>query len=499
MSLDSKAAFLKLFSSRFGGQVRTVGSANWRNLSQFHQLSDADLLSSISKESKTYRALSIDETESFLLLQFESQETELDQALWNRLNTALSRLGLSGIKLFQVAEGSTYQVFIYLSKMVKVLQLAEQLDKYLVQSGLDNVSSIKPGERFVMPLQEGYRWMNDSMQPVAVRHEMTEDMALNFFIGEATKVVFCPNDLIAQLEGLKDCPDNSLLTSKSVQSESEEEHVVTFLSLVPETPNESLDATITSADLPLDLFGAGPEIGCADDQIQPIDQPALIASDPFEARTVVEAPAEASLETLAVANSQTCLDVIDSVQVECESVQVETEDTTPDSVLDVQQLVEESALITPAETTDELEAIPDFVELASNTEPVDSALEPDKFELTSIELESSTEELPRSTEIDPEGDQASESRDLVEDGLAICNDQGEAEGDEALLESENPIEEVTAVSNEAEQNGAEVDAAEYEETSIQLSFPFAIGLLSTPVEPPVKGPSSRRKRAPPET
>ncbi|MBP9093230.1 hypothetical protein KBI23_19570 [bacterium] len=499
MPLDSKAAFLKLFSSRFGGQVRTVGSANWRNLSQFHQLSDAELLSSISKESKTYRALSIDETESFLLLQFESQEPELDQALWTRLNTALSLLGLSGIKLFQVAEGSTYQVYIYLSKMVKVLPLAKQLDKYLVQSGLDNVSSIKPGERLVMPLQEGYRWMNDSMQPVAVRHEMTEDMALNFFVGEVTKTVCCPNDLITQLEGLRDCPDNSQLPSEAVQSESEEEHVVTFLSLVPETPIESLDSAIAYADLTLDLLNTGPEIGRGDDQIQLIDQPALIASEPFEARTVVEAPAEASLETLAVANSQTCLDVIDNVQVECESVQVEAEDSTPDSVLDVQQLVEDGVLIAPAETTDELEGIPDFVELASNTEPVDSALAADKFELTSIELEPNSEELTQSTEIGPEGDHSPESGVLVEEGLAIDNDQGESDDDEALLKSENPIEEVTAVSNEAELNGAKVDAAEYEETSIQLSFPFAIGLLSTPVEPQARGPSSRRKRAPPET
>lgn len=499
MLLDSKAAFLKLFSSRFGGQVRTVGSANWRNLSQFHQLSDAELLSSISKESKTYRALSIDETEPFLLLQFESQEPELDQALWTRLNTALSLLGLSGIKLFQIAEGSTYQVYIYLSKMVKVLPLAKQLDKYLVRSGLDNVSSIKPGERFVMPLQEGYRWMNDSMQPVAVRHEMTEDMALNFFVGEVTKTVCCPHDLIDQLGGFKDCPDSGSLTSESVQSEAEEEHVVTFLSLVPETSTEPLDATVASVDGALDFLNAGSEFECADDQIQLVDQPALIASEPFEAITVEEAPAEANLETIAVENSQTCLDVIDNVQVECESVQAETEDCTPDSVLDVQQLAEGGVLIVSAETTDELEAIPDFVELASNTEPVDSALEADKFELTSIELESSTEELHRSTEIGPECDQASESGDLVEDSLAICNDQGEAEGDEALLESENPIEEVTAVSNEAELNGSEVDAAEYEETSIQLSFPFATGLLSPPVEPQARGPSSRRKRAPPET
>jgi hypothetical protein len=350
-----------------------------------------------------------------------------------------------------------------------------------------------------MPLQEGYRWMNDSMQPVAVRHEMTEDMALNFFIGEVTKSVCCPNDLIAQIEGLKDCPDSSSVTSESVQSESEEEHVVTFLSLVSETPSESLDMTVDSADTALDFLSARSEIGCADEQIQLIDQPASIGIDPFEEITVEEAPTEASLETLAFANSQTCLDVIDSVQVECESVQVETEDSTPDSVLDVQQLVEDGVLIAPAETTDEFEEIPDFVELASNTEPVDSALEADKFELISIELEPSTEELHQSTEIGPEGEQAPESADLVEEELASCNDQGESDGDEALLASDGAVEEVTEVSNEAELDGVDVDAIEPEETSIQLSFPFAIGLLPTPVEPKARGPSSRRKRAPPDT
>ncbi|MDP3508995.1 MAG: hypothetical protein Q8T09_13500 [Candidatus Melainabacteria bacterium] len=498
MSLDSKAAFLKLFSSRFGGQVRTVGSANWRNLSQFHQLSDAELLSSISKESKTYRALSIDETESFLLLQFESQEPERDQALWTRLNAALSLLGLSGIKLFQIAEGSTYQVYIYLAKMVKVLPLAEQLDKYLVQSGLDNVSILKPGERFVMPLQEDYRWMNDSMQPVAVRHELTEDMALNFFIGEVTKIVCCPNDLITQLEGLKDCPDSGSLTSESVQSEAEEEHVVTFLSLVPETPANSLDSIEDSADASLDFLSARSEIGRGDDQTQLIDQPALIGIDPFEEITAEEAPTEASLETLAVENSQTCLDVIENVQVECESVQVETEDCTPDSVLDVQQLAEDAALIVPAETTCVLEAIPDFVEPASNTEPVDPALEADEFELASDVLEQTSEELQQPTEIGLAGEQAPESGASIEEAIAIGNDQVESDDDEAALESDGALEEVVAVSNEAELNGAEFDAVEPEATSIQLSFPFAIGLLSTPVEPQARGPSSRRKRAPPE-
>lgn len=499
MPLDSKAAFLKLFSSRFGGQVRTVGSANWRNLSQFHQLSDAELLSSISKESKTYRTLCIDETESFVLLQFESQEPERDQALWTQLNSALSLLGLSGIKLFQVAEGSTYQVFIYLSKMVKVLPLAEQVAKYLVQSGLDKVSILKPGERFVIPLQEGYRWMNDSMQPVAARHEMTEDMALNFFIGEVTKIVCCPNELTALLEGLKACPDNSPLTLDAVQSEAIEEHVVTFLSLVPESPTKSLDTNVDSADTALDFLSTGPKIVCIDDQVQLIDEPVLIGSEPLELTTVEEVPAEASLETLAVENSETCLDVIENVQVECGSVQVKAEESTLGTVLDGKLSAEDNVLIVPAKTAGVFEEAQVGVEPASNTESVHSSLEAERFEHASDELGQSFEELQQPTQIGLAGEQAPESGASIEEELAIGNDQGESDDDEAPLESDGTLEEVVAVSNEAELNGADVDAVEYEETSIQLSFPFAIGLLSTPVEPPVKGPSSRRKRAPPET
>ncbi|MBA4079191.1 MAG: hypothetical protein C0508_29445 [Cyanobacteria bacterium PR.023] len=167
--------------------------------------------------------------------------------------------------------------------------------------------------------------------------------------------------------------------------------------------------------------------------------------------------------------------------------------------MEVQQLAEDGALIVLAETTCVLDAIPDFVELGSNIEPVDSALVADKFELTSIELEPNSEELTQSTEIGPEGDHSPESGVLVEEGLAIDNDQGESDDDEELLELEVTLEEDTAIASAAELDGAEVDAIEPEETSIQLSFPFAIGLLSTPVEPQARGPSSRRKRAPPET
>ncbi len=208
VALDSKALFLKLFSSRFGSYARTISSANgnasssanWRQLSQFHQLSDEEILSSISKESKAYRALSVHQTESFLILQFNPEDRDSDRNVWEKLSAALLSAGLSGLKLFQVAEGSTYQVFINLSKSANILPLSKGLTNHLVQSGITNVEVLRPGNHFILPLQEGYRWMNDGVLPVIARHEMSEEMALNFFMGEVTKVTVCPEQFVEQFK-----------------------------------------------------------------------------------------------------------------------------------------------------------------------------------------------------------------------------------------------------------------------------------------------------------
>lgn len=116
--------------------------------------------------------------------------------MWEKLSAALATLGLTGIKLFQVSEGSTYQAFIHFSKSASVLPLSKGLTNHLVLAGVTNVEVLRPGNHFVLPLQEGYRWMNDGVLPVIARHEMSEDMALNFFIGEVTKAICCPEQLV---------------------------------------------------------------------------------------------------------------------------------------------------------------------------------------------------------------------------------------------------------------------------------------------------------------
>jgi hypothetical protein len=198
MALDSKALFLKMFCTRFGSHVRTDGSTSWRPLSQFHLISDEDVLASIARESKAYRALVVDKKESFLILQFNSAGRDADRETWKNLRAALQTAGLPGAKLFQTLENATYQVFINFSKTADILPLSRGLTNHLVLAGITNVEVLRPGNHFILPLQEGYRWMNDDVLPVIARHEMSEVMALNFFMGEVNKTTTCPERLLGQ-------------------------------------------------------------------------------------------------------------------------------------------------------------------------------------------------------------------------------------------------------------------------------------------------------------
>lgn len=185
-----------MFCTRFGSYVRTDGSAAWRPLSQFHLLSDEDVLASIAKDSKFYRALIVDKKESFLILQFNSEGRDADRETWEKLSAALSTVGLPAVKLFQTRENSTYQVFVAFTKAAAVLPFSQGLTNHLQLSGVTNVEVLKPGDHFILPLQESYRWMNNGVLPVVARHEMSEEMALNLFMGEVNKANSCPERLL---------------------------------------------------------------------------------------------------------------------------------------------------------------------------------------------------------------------------------------------------------------------------------------------------------------
>ena len=197
---NPQIAFLRLFASRYSSKACTLGSNSWRSLSKFNAISDAEVLASIEKDAKQLRALCLDEKESFLVFTFESFERSSDMVIWTRLLENLARIGIIGPRLFQVNEESDYQIYLALDKCVKIAPIAKLFEEYLHFYGSGLVRVLSPGNHFVLPLQAGFRWMNESVQPVVARREMSTDVALNFFVTEVTKTLIDTDALLSVLD-----------------------------------------------------------------------------------------------------------------------------------------------------------------------------------------------------------------------------------------------------------------------------------------------------------
>ena len=194
---DARAFLLKLFASRFGSRLSTTGTDVWRSLSQFYALSDEELLASIENGAKTYRALCIDDREAFLLFSFSPQGRDEDVMVWQAFTEAMARLGVNNLRLFQLSEADDYQVYLHFEKLSKIAPLQELFSAYLAASGLERVKVHGAGDYFVLPLQSGFRWMNEAVQPVVARREMSLEVACNFFLAELLKSTICA-DLLAE-------------------------------------------------------------------------------------------------------------------------------------------------------------------------------------------------------------------------------------------------------------------------------------------------------------
>lgn len=196
---DARAFLLKLFASRFGSRLSTPGTDVWRSLSQFYALSDEELLASLDNGSRAYRALFIDDREAFLLFSFSPQGRAEDAALWQVFCDAMSRLSVTNLRLFQLSEESDYQVYLHFEKLAKIAPLQELFTNYLAFCGLEKAKVHGVGEYFVLPLQSGFRWMNEAVQPVVARREMSQEVACNFFLAEILKSTICSELLTEKL------------------------------------------------------------------------------------------------------------------------------------------------------------------------------------------------------------------------------------------------------------------------------------------------------------
>lgn len=178
--------FLALFPNRAGSLVKRQGTAVWRSMSRFHDLSDQEILESIGPSGNLYRALCIDTKTSIFVLKIPKVSPYFNEEGALLLREVLSRVDL---KVSHYEFDGSWYFYLFLAEATNTGKLAAKVVEgleaahFVVGEGMLEV--VTEGEHFPLPLQEGFTWFDKKCQAVVTRKNLSLEDALRLFICDA--------------------------------------------------------------------------------------------------------------------------------------------------------------------------------------------------------------------------------------------------------------------------------------------------------------------------
>ncbi|HEY9678436.1 MAG TPA: hypothetical protein V6C76_10535 [Drouetiella sp.] len=187
---DLAEQFLSLFSARGDSLIRNAEAGSWRRMSQFHLLTDDEILAALSDASNVIRAVSFERTTRYAALGLPEHSPYLELTQFRRLTDLLASLGLRP-RVYKASGANDIQLFMYLVREVKCVQVQESLTKVLSWNGFPLRSDrllVYPGDgALTLPLQRGFAWLNEDLQPIVSRVEIALDSAIALFCSEVSR------------------------------------------------------------------------------------------------------------------------------------------------------------------------------------------------------------------------------------------------------------------------------------------------------------------------
>lgn len=182
--------FLTLFSARGDSMIRNAESGSWRRMSQFHLLTDDEIMSALSDSSNVIRAVSFDRTTKYAALELPNHSPYLEISAFRKLVELLNSLGLKP-RIYTASGSRDVQIFLFFTQAYKCSVVQDALGKVLSWNGFslraDKLVVYPSDVALPLPLQRGFVWLNEDLQPIVSRTEIAIDSALALFCSEASR------------------------------------------------------------------------------------------------------------------------------------------------------------------------------------------------------------------------------------------------------------------------------------------------------------------------
>ncbi len=186
--------FLALFPQRFGSTFRAIGATTWRAMSQFHYLEDHSILGSLGSSSKNVRACLLDEKTIYLALSCPTGDEGTDIEAAGLVVKQLRGVGLKP-NLYREAASSAIQIFLAFSELVETDYAAAVIASYLENKTVVIHDTKTP---FVLPLQQGFAWLNDNFSTKVECDQISIEAAMAMFLHDLNSNSV-PSDVLESL------------------------------------------------------------------------------------------------------------------------------------------------------------------------------------------------------------------------------------------------------------------------------------------------------------
>jgi len=201
---NHQQSFLSLFPNRFASCIKRGKEGGWRETSQFHHLSDEEIIEAISGKSPFLRAVKHDKTTRFIAITLEKDSFYRTSEGLGKIRDCLRCLGVNQLKLYMFDENEQWQLFAYFKTPIESEKVSALLSAWLRRNGIvpgtAGVSLFPGTEPFCIPLQPGFAWINDNGHVIVQRNEVSPEAALALFVSDVERTETEGDELIERLE-----------------------------------------------------------------------------------------------------------------------------------------------------------------------------------------------------------------------------------------------------------------------------------------------------------
>ncbi len=204
LTLYYQEKFFSLFSNRFASCIKRGKEGDWRQTSQFHHLSDEEIIEAISGGSTFLRACMADKSIRFIVVTVDESSYYRTAEGMEKIRDCLRCLSVHDLKLYLCEESKQWQLFAFFKNPVDSRKIGTLLAAWFRRNGIvpgtAGVRLFPDDQPFGLPLQPGFAWLNEAGQIIVSRNEISFAAALALFIYDVERSNTNGEHLLERLE-----------------------------------------------------------------------------------------------------------------------------------------------------------------------------------------------------------------------------------------------------------------------------------------------------------